>query len=670
MATVANEVCAMERNVEGKDMPGIGIVFPASPPSAFKGGERLASHLLKRGGDRIRRDSPLDDGMLTMKCGGNGSDRARSMWRIPEEKTSQRARWVLDPTELQHGFQHWGESLRIVLCLGDVTPSGLAPLLYNNAFSNTVLLIGTLEKDAAIDSLLSPSHLLSASSDRVIYPILETFQPVSKGDGPQVLSDLLKQAVRIAGRYRLRKRPVRSESRQSLPRSTSLESTPTSLGGRRNSMFGLNIMSGSKKSLSAITRQSSLRSRSESRPNIAKNMSSKSLQALSELSSRKPRSRLSLDRDSALSLATRKPDSALRVANDSHLFDAVINFVPSLASSSDSRLKQQQGIKDMLNQASVTTTGVIPLIGRTLGKTRDTERAALPVTFLHVVPQTWPSFLLALESFILSLLPNYQTCGNQELFGCIVTTPVWQCPLVSTSTTLVPVNSYSGAEVLLLGGVRCPSYAGRNSGLRPRASLYSWEACVTISGMIAESRRPSHSPKLCLTTLPKSNGVEAEDCNVQHCTPSNAETFSSRLHVLPNAEISNFETSGVTSRSLSSVVNTSLSPNKPQTQRNSKLSLLATAATNSVKTPSTADFDPSASNYSSSFALDKTNSQGSHASDPAIQITFADTSATSNNNVNRGSGMVMPPEEKIERKAKKTSMFNFAGWFKRAKSKI
>ncbi|WVN87827.1 uncharacterized protein L203_103022 [Cryptococcus depauperatus CBS 7841] len=600
MATVANEVCAMERNVEGKDMPGIGIVFPASPPSAFKGGERLASHLLKRGGDRIRRDSPLDDGMLTMKCGGNGSDRARN-----------------------------------------VTPSGLAPLLYNNAFSNTVLLIGTLEKDAAIDSLLSPSHLLSASSDRVIYPILETFQPVSKGDGPQVLSDLLKQAVRIAGRYRLRKRPVRSESRQSLPRSTSLESTPTSLGGRRNSMFGLNIMSGSKKSLSAITRQSSLRSRSESRPNIAKNMSSKSLQALSELSSRKPRSRLSLDRDSALSLATRKPDSALRVANDSHLFDAVINFVPSLASSSDSRLKQQQGIKDMLNQASVTTTGVIPLIGRTLGKTRDTERAALPVTFLHVVPQTWPSFLLALESFILSLLPNYQTCGNQELFGCIVTTPVWQCPLVSTSTTLVPVNSYSGAEVLLLGGVRCPSYAGRNSGLRPRASLYSWEACVTISGMIAESRRPSHSPKLCLTTLPKSNGVEAEDCNVQHCTPSNAETFSSRLHVLPNAEISNFETSGVTSRSLSSVVNTSLSPNKPQTQRNSKLSLLATAATNSVKTPSTADFDPR-----------------SHASDPAIQITFADTSATSNNNVNRGSGMVMPPEEKIERKAKKTSLMD------------
>lgn len=101
----------------------------SKPPSSYKLADkrklpRTGSGLSGDRGRRISGGSDSDDGVLTMnrtRSYGKGKEKEAltgGMWGIPEERTIKRARWVLDPTEMQLGSETWSNSLRVVLVLG------------------------------------------------------------------------------------------------------------------------------------------------------------------------------------------------------------------------------------------------------------------------------------------------------------------------------------------------------------------------------------------------------------------------------------------------------------------------------------------------------------------------------------------------------------------------
>lgn len=633
--------------------------------------------------------SDSDDGVLTInraKTYDKGKEKdtlAGGMWGIPEEQTIKQARWVLDPTEMQLGSETWSNSLRIVLVLGHVTVEALEPMLYNPAFANTLLLIGSYEPIPEIDALLSPSHLLSSSPDREICPSIQPFQPSGRANGTEShdLTVLLNQATILAKQYRERT-PLATRSRQGSFTSAS-NSPPSSPGGRKKvfSVLGLGRTPSRRGSLDSTgdDRPSSSVFNGE-REGISSSMSSSSLRAPSVASNRNPHSRiLSMSRDSFLGGMFKLDGDARSSGEGRHLFDAVINFVPPM-----SMFKSERAMQHMLHQAVVITTGCVPTLVRSVGRSSNGEAPTLPITLLHVLPsQTPPALAPVLESFVLSLLPNFQARCSRELFGCIVTPPVWFSPLVSMSSNAITEDGVSGAEVLLVGGVRCPHQVmkgqGRTEDFKSRAFLFSWEACMSVCGIIAESRRPSGSR----ASTSASRSVSRQDIpgdppsvnfnDVQARTPP--QTFE---HILSTASASNSSQLPTPPTSLSAQPSSSpkpalfsptLLPIQTQNlhQRKSKLSAVA-AASDLLNSPPTPDLDPSISSCSSSFALGETNSQGSGSGGSASAAATGNGGDNAVRVVKQGEFGREKWEDGKEPK-RKGGRGIVSGWFKRAIAK-
>ncbi|KIR52663.1 hypothetical protein I315_04907 [Cryptococcus gattii Ru294] len=665
----------------------------SKPPSSYNLADkrklpRTGSGLSGDRGRRISGGSDSDDGVLTMnraRSYGKGKEKealTSGMWGIPKEQIIKKAKWVLDPTEMQLGSETWSNSLRVVLVLGHVTVEALEPMLYNPAFTNTLLLIGSYKPIPEIDALLSPSYLLSSSPERAICPTLQPFQPSGKASGTDAhdLTVLLNQATILAKQYRSQT-PLATRSRQGSFSGAS-NSPPSTPEGKRKVLSGLGLgkttplRRGSFDSAEG-DRPSPSASDSE-RPRIPNSMSSGSLR----VSSRNSRSRISsMSRDNFLAGMFKHDSDAKSSGEGPHLFDAVINFMTPM-----SMCKPQRAMQDMLHQAVVITTGCVPALGRHVGG--KTSNDTLPITLLHVLPaQTPPALAPVLESFVLSLLPSFQARCSRELFGCVVTPSVWSSPLVSMSSNAITEDGVSGAEVLLVGGVRCLHQImraqSRAEDFKPRAFLYSWESCLSMCGVIAESRRPSEirkSPTFTPASAAAFRSVSRQNSpgdppsvnfnDVQARTPPQTSEHFSPTASAPN---SSQLLSLLSSQPSSSPKPTLLAPALPpiqtqnQHQRKSKLSVV-TAASDRPNSPPTPDLDPSVSSCSSSFALGETNSQGSGSGGSANAAATGNGSDNAVRVVKEGEFVSDKWEDGKESK-KKGGRGIVSGWFKRAIAK-
>lgn len=621
--------------------------------------------------------------MTMTRSYGKGKEKealTSGMRGIPEERTIKRARWILDPTEMQLGSETWSNSLRVVLVLGHVTVEALEPMLYNPAFANTLLLIGSYKPLPEIDALLSPSYLLSSSPEREICPTLQPFQPSGKASGTDShdLTVLLNQATILAKQYRAQT-PLATRSRPGSFSSTS-NSPPSTPGGNKKVLSGLGLgkttpaRRGSFDSTEG-DRPSPSTSDSE-RPKIPNSISSGSLR----VSSRNSRSRISsMSRDNFLGGMFKLDTDAKSSGEGPHLFDAVINFMPPM-----SMFKPQRAMQDMLHQAVVITTGCVPALVRHVGG--KTSNDTLPITLLHVLPaQTPPALAPVLESFVLSLLPSFQARCSRELFGCTVTPSVWSSPLVSMSSNAITEDGVSGAEVLLVGGVRCLNQImraqGRAEEFKPRAFLYSWESCLSMCGVIAESRRPSESRKsptstsaLASRSVPRQNGpgdppsVSFNDVQAR-TPPETSEHFSPTASAPNSSQLPSLLSSQPSSSPKPALLAPALPPIQTQNQhqRKSKLSLVA-ATSDRPNSPPTPDLDPSISSCSSSSALGETNSQGSGSGGSANAAATENGSDNAVRVVKQGEFGRDKWEDGKESK-KKGSRGIVSGWFKRAIAK-
>ncbi|KAE8543633.1 hypothetical protein D1P53_000348 [Cryptococcus gattii VGV] len=659
----------------------------SKPASSYKLADkrklpRTGSGLSGDRGRRISGGSDSDDGVLTMNGTrsydkGKGKETLTSGMRgIPEERTIKKARWILDPTEMQLGSETWSNSLRVVLVLGHVTVEALEPMLYNPTFANTLLLIGSYKPVPEIDALLSPSYLLSSSPERAICPTLQPFQPSGKANGTDAhdLTVLLNQATILAKQYRSQT-ALATRSRQGSFSSTS-NSPPSTPGGKRNVLSGLGLGKTTpprRGSLDSTENDRPSPSAYDSeRPRILNSMSSGSLL----VSSRSSRSRISsMSRDNFLGGMFKLDSDAKSSGEGPHLFDAVINFMPPM-----SMFKPQRAMQDMLHQAVVITTGCVPALVRHVGG--KTSNDTLPITLLHVLPpQAPPALAPVLESFVLSLLPSFQARCSRELFGCVVTPSVWSSPLVSMSSNAITEDGVSGAEVLLVGGVRClhqiVKAKGRAEDFKPRAFLYSWESCLSMCGVIAESRRPSESrksPTSAFRSVTRQNSpgdppsVNFNDVQAR-TPPQTSEHFSPTASAPNSSQLPSLFFSQPSSSPKPTLLASALPPIQTQIQhqRKSKLSLV-TAACDRPNSPPTPDLDRSISSCSSSFALGETNSQGSGSSGSANAAATGSGSDNAVRVVKEGEFGRDNWEDGKESK-KKGGRGIVSGWFKRAIAK-
>lgn len=555
-------------------------------------------------------------------------------------------------------------------------------MLYNPAFANTLLLIGSYKPIPEIDALLSPSYLLSSSPEREICPTLQPFQPSGKASGTDAhdLTVLLNQATILAKQYRSQT-PLATRSRQGSFSSAS-NSPPSTPGGKRKVLSGLGLGKTTPPRRGSFDsteggRPSPSASDSE-RPRIPNSMSSGSLR----VSSRNSRSRISsMSRDNFLGGMFKLDSDAKSSGEGPHLFDAVINFMPPM-----SMFKPQRAMQDMLHQAVVITTGCVPALVRHVGG--KTSNDTLPITLLHVLPaQTPPALAPVLESFVLSLLPSFQARCSRELFGCVVTPSVWSSPLVSMSSNAITEDGVSGAEVLLVGGVKCLHQImkgqGRAEDFKPRAFLYSWESCLSMCGVIAESRRPSEirkSPTFTSALASASRSVSRQNSpgdppsvnfnDVQARTPpQTSEHFSPTASTPNSSQLPSLLSSQPSSSPKPTLRAPALPPiqTQDQHQRKSKLSLVA-AASDRPNSPPTPDLDPSISSCSSSFALGETNSQGSGSGGSANAAATGNGSDNAVRVVKEGEFGRDNWEDGKESK-KQGGRGIVSGWFKRAIAK-
>ncbi|KAK8844148.1 hypothetical protein IAR55_006942 [Kwoniella newhampshirensis] len=525
------------------------------------------------------------------------------------ESRPRKAQWIVDLLETQSGAEAWMDGHRIVLILGSVTPEALAPLLYNPTFSSTLLLIGSHEPLPAIEALLSPSHLMSSSPDRTIYPTIQPFTLKAKTNDTAAhsLTVLLAQATTLAQQSRSRSRSrsspnlaLPSRSRHSSFGSTASNSPPGTPPIRRRvlSSFGLDATS-RRGSVDSVASDNSL-----TRPDSPKVSSDSSLTSTNDITPRPSRARLaSGSRDSimgSLLKLSEANDAKVTHPSTGSLFDAVVNFIPPMSGS-----EPHKALQDMLHEAVVVTTGVTPSLSRQGGKSSyASTNPDLPISLVHVLPQSLPAPLPSvIESFLLSLLPTFQGRGSREIFGCVVTTPAWLSPFVDVGRpSQTPEEDSSGAETLLFGGVRCPYQVldgkGTSGDFRPRAFLPNWSSCLSMPGLVAESRKtgnvtvrqrtPSSSPSIAYSDVkarsPPQAGYDMVPTPLEQSIPPPPRQSQS----MP--------------RSMSMPLGV---------QRRSKLSSHVASASDLSHSPTTPELEPSISSCSSSFAMGETGSQGS-----------------------------------------------------------
>lgn len=408
------------------------------------------------------------------------------------------------------------------------SPESLAPILYNPAFSDTLVIVASPEPQPAIEALTSPSYLLSATPNSEIYPHVQPLSLSSKAlvPGTHPLPTLLEKAADIARSFRANRsgskalgdRRPSSDSLSSLT-GTGTGPAPLTPNKRARKLSALSADMGKRDSI-----DSGRDSTSPSRPSslfdgIGAPRQDSFMPITGEGSaSSTPRSRMSsFSRNSFVNtigtIANKVVDSDMRGPSQTSgsAFDAVLNFIPPASDFTPERMLQ-----DMLHGAVVITTGVIPHLVRRQPKADSAKAnpvAPTPqpdVSLIHVLPSLVPRPIPALiESFLLSMLPTFQT-GDRDIWASVISTPVWRSPFVDTSPPSSVIGSgsppqgddISGAEALLFGGVRCPHYIldGQDEPLKSRAFLGNWNACVVMPGLLCDARstpRPSRaSPPL------------------------------------------------------------------------------------------------------------------------------------------------------------------------------
>ncbi|WWC91032.1 uncharacterized protein L201_005972 [Kwoniella dendrophila CBS 6074] len=415
-----------------------------------------------------------------------------------EQVKRKRADWVIDLIETQKGAESWIADQRVILVLGDSTPASLAPILYDPAFSDTLLLVGSYQPLPAIEALLSPSHLMSSLPDQQIFPQVQPFSlSIESNDtDAHALTVLLAQATTLAQQYRSRSRRSSNISR---PRADSFASSASNSPPSTPPMR--------KRVLSNFGMSASSSARSSMDSNLSTNDRQRSMSLYDNSNDLTPKAKnrfTSFGRDSIFGSIRRNSESSDNLndlsssatsSSSGALFDAIINFVPEM-----SNFKQDRALQDMLHQAVVITTGIMPCLtkkqnGRPSSSAED--KLSMPISLIHVLPRLMPAPLPSvIESFLLSLLPTFQLRCPREIFGSVVTTPVWLSPFTQPNSIKNDDNDdedVSGAQVLLFGGIRCPYQVLQSSEeqFRPRAFLSNWSSCINMPGLIAESRNPS-----------------------------------------------------------------------------------------------------------------------------------------------------------------------------------
>ncbi|ORY24187.1 hypothetical protein BCR39DRAFT_507534 [Naematelia encephala] len=383
---------------------------------------------------------------------------------VPKRK---RAEWVIDLDEVQKGAKAWSDRERVILIIGSPSINTLAPLLYNPAFSRTLLLIGSKEPLPEIQAFLSSSHILSHT--QIVYPTVQPFSlPAgSLPNGVSHIPAIITEATSLAQQYR-----TNSAYANPNPRRDSDDSNSSNLGNRTP------LLRSRKSSAVSINEMRDSAETARPRSNsgfITRGHSDTSLVRPKSFSRLSSFSRSSMF---GLSKAT-ETDSKVNYTGGSP-FDAVINIMPAYHDFTPDR-----ALQDMLHQAVVLTTAVMPMLTRQPLKG---SSADLAISLLHILPKQVPGPLPAvLESFLLSFLPSFGVSSEREIWGSVISGPLW-------STARVDENA-SGVETLLFGGVRCPSNVlssqGEPGDFKPRAFLPNWSSCMAMPGLLAEARRPT-----------------------------------------------------------------------------------------------------------------------------------------------------------------------------------
>ncbi|WVQ93046.1 hypothetical protein IAU59_000110 [Kwoniella sp. CBS 9459] len=598
---------------------------PPAPPSAFRLAESQRRSSRRSNSDTSTKGpsaNPVEMGRRSPEKGKQKemlppqAINGKIAQRQPMEKR-RRAEWIFDTLETQKGADSWTDTPRVVLVLGNATPASLAPLLYNPSFADTLLLVGADKPSSALEALLNPS---SNEPAQTIFPTLQPFSLKSRSadeSDAHALTVLLAQAASLAQQYKAKARASasgRSRANSVVSNASGSNSAPSTPAMRKRVLSGLGINGSGR---------SSMESTASDRP-VPRSQSMYDTSADGNSNARpQNRSRISsFSRDSIFGGIRRNSDATDTKAGGSSsngsLFDAVINFVPSM-----NDFRPERALQDMLHQAVVVTTGVMPSLTRQIGKVSPNPSGSMPVSLIHVLPQTMPAPLPSvIESFLLSLLPTFQARCSRELFGAVVSSSVWLSPFVDVSqssparkqTADTEATDVSGAEVLLFGCAKCPYQilGGAEPDLRPRAFLPNWNSCMGMPGLIAESRRPSpariHHERM-------------------HSSPSSIAYADVSARTPPQTTPSGSPTPSISDKIAAPVLAPAPAPSPlPRSMsmpnggigqpRRSKLSVSHTPpAVNGElpHSPPTPDLDPSISSCASSFALGETGSQGSGA---------------------------------------------------------
>lgn len=490
--------------------PGLDSV-PEDPLSHVnRASSSTASRLSEKGKERDSMSAPLSR---------NDSGHA-----LPAKR--KRAEWVVDLVETRERASAWSERERVILVIGseprfssrssyvypvlaliplsaDPTADALTPILYDPVFASTLLLVGSTEPSPSIEALLSPSHLLPSRPDRGIYPILHTFTIPPGIDGAHSLPSLLAQANSLAQQFRTRSTPSSSWTRRRGLSDSALTSTlPLTPPTRGRTFSSLGSYQGSPRgsydSKSDDFSPSPSNPDTTQRPEIRKSSSGLSLNGMRDSLRPPARSRLSSS-FSSNNLFAGLPKLSDVAAPSTPVggspFDAVINIMPRAT-----EFAPERALQDMLHQAVVLTTGVLPVISRTSAK--PSAGQPLQISLLHVLPSQVPVALpQVIESFLLSLLPSFAYRGDRELWTSVVTTPAWQANNVDdVAQGSISDASPTGAKTLLFGGLRCPVNLLQNereaARFKPRAFLSSWGACIPMPGLLSEAGRSSTASQL------------------------------------------------------------------------------------------------------------------------------------------------------------------------------
>jgi len=167
-------------------------------------------------------------------------------------------------------------------------------------------------------------------------------------------------------------------------------------------------------------------------------------------------------------------------------------------------------MQDMLHQAVVLTSGIIPVLSR-----RATKPSAIPdplaISLLHVLPAQVPGPLPGVvENFLLSLVPKFAAQSEREIWSSVITIPAWLAAPRQLGSEV-----HTGAEALCFGGLRCLPSA--QPEVRLRAFLPNWNVCISARGTIAQIK-PHRPAPVSLRSEPPSIGYAGTEARTPPMT--------------------------------------------------------------------------------------------------------------------------------------------------------